>query len=597
MSELRLLASLRRRGNGRLDAWCDPAPADPSIAEVVAAANGGPSAAGWLVSGGEPTLREDLPELLRALSDAGAPRLGLVSDGLALASERAARDLASFGLRRLRVGFHCARSDAHDWLVGLPGAARRAVRSMRAAAAAGLELEAEIVVTRPTMPYLEETVLVLARYGVRAVHFELFTPRRGSASDAIALTPRLGLLAPYVEAAVAAAGSSGLRAVLHDFPASAAGNAVELRAVEQWVEPLHRSWTGVAARFRPQSDGAPADYVEQFGWTELDSSATDHPGAEEVATVGVPSGPVPPPPRAGRAPATRVAFAIRQAARGALDADPLRGVPARPLPLSIRVAFGGPSRVACPNCGDAGAREPEPTRAIRIRLSKVAQEGARTLRVASAASVAHPEAGDLLRETTKLSFPRVEVAGECSALDELPEGELGRLRRLSRVDVALYGPDRDRHDAHAGRPGAFDAALRGARRLHDLTGVPVGSFAVLHDADPVLDYAAAWDERALPGEPAFRLSARGGSLNALADVARRLSPGLVRDALAAVLPPCLLTRGPALQPAAAAESGERSGSDRLGAYRACPHEGDCAAADRCPGLAEGWSAFGVEAIA
>src|SRR6185503_4981378 len=112
MSELRLLASLRRRGNGRLDAWCDPAPADPSIAEVVAAASGGPSASGWLVSGGEPTLREDLPELLRALSDAGAPRLGLVSDGLALASERAARDLVSFGLRRLRVGFHCARSDA-----------------------------------------------------------------------------------------------------------------------------------------------------------------------------------------------------------------------------------------------------------------------------------------------------------------------------------------------------------------------------------------------------------------------------------------------------------------------------------------------------
>jgi hypothetical protein len=170
----------------------------------------------------------------------------------------------------------------------------------------------------------------------------------------------------------------------------------------------------------------------------------------------------------------------------------------------------------------------------------------------------------------------------------------------------LYGPDAQRHEEHMGRKGAFEAALRGLRRLNELTGVAVGGYAVLHDAEPVAEFTAAWNRGALPGPHEFRLSPRGASLDALADAARRLPPGPARDALARVLPPCLLERPEDLPVPAPRERGwglgrnedlPRSGSDRLGSYGACPHENECAAAARCPGLAVGWSADGIRPLA
>jgi hypothetical protein len=293
-----------------------------------------------------------------------------------------------------------------------------------------------------------------------------------------------------------------------------------------------------------------------------------------------------------------VRFAAQQAARGVLSGDPLAGTAGRPTPTSIRISFAGPSRVACHHCGDAGPDRPEPARDVRIRLVRAAQEGAPVLRVASAASFAHPQAADLLREATRLCVPRVEAAGEGSALDEWPEGALARLAPLARVDVALYGPDAARHDTHMDRPGALEATLRGLERLARLTGTSTGAYAILHDPTPVADYAAQWARGVLPGPPAFRLSSRGAALESLAAGCLDLDDGAAREALAETLPACLVRGlGSARAPHTSEEAWgngrqERippSGSDRYGTYEPCPRRAECAQSQRCPGLPAGWT--------
>jgi hypothetical protein len=261
--------------------------------------------------------------------------------------------------------------------------------------------------------------------------------------------------------------------------------------------------------------------------------------------------------------------------------------------------------VSCPDCGDREITAVEPSRAIRRKLVRVAQEGAPLLRIADAGSLAHPAAADLLAETGLLCFSRVEVAGEASALSKVLDQDLRRMSHLARFDVALYGADAASHDAHAGQPGAFDAALAGARRLATVANVPVGAYAVLHDGSALRTFARAWEEGSLPGEPFFRLARHGASLASLADAACGLGEGKAKDAIARVLPPCLMARSPEVHPAARSAPAfaewpggatAPSGSDRYGTYDACPLAAECMAAPRCPGLAAGWTADGIHAL-
>ncbi len=175
--------------------------AEPDAARVAEAAAGH---AAVLLTGGEPTLRADLPRLLAACAEAGAA-VRIRTDGLALGRAAALAPLQRAGLTGLRVLLASARRDAHDWLVGLSGAATAASRAVRVATAAGLPVEVEIPIARPTAPLLAETVNVAARLGASAVHLRLLGPAEVAPDDRVALLaePRL-LVGPLADARRAA---------------------------------------------------------------------------------------------------------------------------------------------------------------------------------------------------------------------------------------------------------------------------------------------------------------------------------------------------------------------------------------------------------
>jgi hypothetical protein len=606
--EIRIFAHGIWRTHGQLDR--EDEPRSPSADDILMSAADTLSASRWWLTGGEPTLRPDLPALLSTLHSAGAPPLGLVTDGQALTSEAVVAALGKAGLAAVRIQLHSGRADAHDWLVGLKGAAKRVRRAMQTCASAGLRVEVETVITRSTAPYLEETVAFAARLGASTI---VLRPPRAigpAGKDYVTVSPRLALLEPVLRGALSVARRQPMLAMVEGLPRCVVGeHAVLLTAAHirhiGHTEPI----PGVSPRCDgcqgpPHCDGARSAYVDRFGWTELRSVDNQ---VERVDPTPIPfsEGAVPPPPRALRRPATRVRFATQQAARHSLGGDPMAGVARFDEPNSIRVSFDGASRVSCPQCGDHGrSTEPTATRTIKQRLVEAAQQGAPLLRVASAASLAHPDVGHLLADCRRLSFPEIEICGEASALDELTDREMRRTRGITRVYAALYGPDAPRHDAHVGRPGAFSATLNGLHRMSELMGAHAVSYAVLHNEADLIDFSAAWQDGELPGDPAFRLSPRGGSLHQLAEAAHAL-PESVRYAIASNVPPCLLARPADVLPAeqstvawgdGSPEQSKPSGSDRLGTYNGCPHALTCSGSSSCPGLAEGWDSAGIAPI-
>ena len=443
----------------------DPSLADPSLAELLALLPTGPL---WL-GGGEPTLRPDLPALVQA---AARPGLGLRTDGLALVDVELPRRLRAWGLRRVRIPLHAARPEAHDWLVDQPGAARRVTRALRACLAAGLEVQVEAAVTRPTMDLLPETVAAAAALGAIEVHLRLPCP---APDERVTIYPRLGLAEPLLERAARAARTAGVGLWIHGFPACALGSARDRLAPPEPVlhprglrpSPVDLAPGCPACPGLGGCPGLPAAYADLFGRAELDDRCS-RPGADQLLDPGTGDGPpgTPPPPRAGRAPATRLSFAVAQAARGDLAGDPLRGVPGLVIPPALTIAFAP----------DA------PTRGLRQELCRLAQVGSPVLRIDDAHSLRHPEVGALLRECVRLGFQRVEIAGPVQALASLTDRDLVALKGLSRVEAWVRGPDRAAHDAVEGE-GSWATTQEILARMARLSKAEVGIRVVEHAAE------------------------------------------------------------------------------------------------------------------
>jgi hypothetical protein len=251
MNERWIHVTARLRGTPRLD---DPelaaVPEDPSIDALrTLAEDGGRSI---VLAGGEPTLRADLPELIAALRGAS-----LRTDGLALRSPGAVQPLRAAGLASVRVLLHSAQPAAHDWLVGMPGAARAAMRALQVAAEAGLRTEIEAALTRSTAPVLAQLVELAERLGVRAVFVRGLADRGAATREP--LTVALGLLGAPLDAARVAATRGRVRLVVHDLPKSALPELASVVALPDAVEHAfvaHPDWDEVRASYAPRAEVA-----------------------------------------------------------------------------------------------------------------------------------------------------------------------------------------------------------------------------------------------------------------------------------------------------------------------------------------------------
>lgn len=553
-----------------------------TLNEIVERAKGADGRQGVLLLGGGDLIRRgDLWELLAELIRLRSGNLGVCTSGYGVNTPVVER-LRSIGVKRVCIPFHCGRQDAHDWLVGQPGALKMAHRAIRTCVDAGVLTTAEVVLTRPTAPYLAETIEVLARAGVQAVCVRRLMAGDTDGPGFVSLSPRLSLLEPSLEQAAAVALTRRVRLTLRDLPLCVAPRLRPLFAPadsEAWVMSdgtvRARAEAGVGCALCPggrQCAGAPQDYVSRFGWEEFTDPWSSPVRMEEDVTA-----------QTSAAVSSPMVFTWR-----------------------------GPQRVRCEACTDAADEKPtvppscEATRLVRFRLVQAARYRPSVLRLVGAELLAHPQSALLIYDALRL-FPRVEVAGEASAVADWSELDLRHMKDLHRLDVALYGPDAATHDAHCGIPGAFAAMLRGIDRLGAETAVPIGAYAVLHDARLVAAFAEAWESGRLPGTPRFRLSARGGSLEELARCAGALPDGPTRQALAAVLPHCLLEQeGLAVRgngehaPSAVSDGAQRwiesgrsvpyhpCGSDPLGAFEACEDGAPSCAVSGCLGKAVGW---------
>jgi MoaA/NifB/PqqE/SkfB family radical SAM enzyme len=128
------------------------------------------------LTGGEPTIRQDIAELISYAREAGYKKICIITNGLRLADDAFLAQLIESGLNDILFSLHGPNRQVHEALTQTPGSFDKLLQAMRNAKARGLRMRSNTVVNGISYRYLEETAELLCGLGVKVVNFILFNP-------------------------------------------------------------------------------------------------------------------------------------------------------------------------------------------------------------------------------------------------------------------------------------------------------------------------------------------------------------------------------------------------------------------------------------
>ncbi|MDF1564253.1 MAG: radical SAM protein [Deltaproteobacteria bacterium] len=250
--------------------------AEPALRAALEAARASGSPGVWLV-GGEPTLREDLPQLIGLAREVGFSRVGLQTNGRRLAYGGYRQDLLAAGLTDLEVSLQGSSADCHDHLTRVPGAFEQTLRGLRGLSGSGLRLGLATLLDRSNFRHLGELLRLALRLEAQHLRWSFPQDRGEVRQDPRRVGPRLTLLAPRLRAVadqLAAAGGGAPRPSLAGVPDCHHPEGFR-RGPADLSEGLRTFGEACAAcPSRESCPGLAAGYARHHGTAELTPPAT-----------------------------------------------------------------------------------------------------------------------------------------------------------------------------------------------------------------------------------------------------------------------------------------------------------------------------------
>ena len=114
-------------------------------------------------TGGEPTLRSDLPELVETAKDIGM-RVNLITNGTSI-TQSLAKELAEAGLDSAQVSLEGPDEKIHDAMTQVPGSFKKTLRGIEALRQTGIHLHTHTTITTINEPHLERQLALIKSLG------------------------------------------------------------------------------------------------------------------------------------------------------------------------------------------------------------------------------------------------------------------------------------------------------------------------------------------------------------------------------------------------------------------------------------------------
>ena len=160
------------------------------------------------LTGGEPLLRTDLPQILEFLQKRRV-QVTVISNGRLL-DEPTAASLVQGGVGLFELPLLSHRREIHDELSGAPGAWDAVLAAMANVRLHHGQVVAAFVATRKNIEHLHETIRLAFAFGARGIMFNRFNPGGRGREHLAELLPSVNQVRDALEVAEAAAVEFGL---------------------------------------------------------------------------------------------------------------------------------------------------------------------------------------------------------------------------------------------------------------------------------------------------------------------------------------------------------------------------------------------------
>lgn len=263
---------------------------DKSTAELKRILDEGRSEVDEVVfTGGEITLRKDLPELVAHAKGLGFRLIQLQTNGRVLASERALGELVEAGANEIAPAIHGPNEEIHDALTQAKRSFRQTVKGVMNAKKLGVPVVINSVITRANYQHLPEMAQLFVALRADQYQFAFVHPLGTAARHFDEIVPRFGEIEPFVRAGLHVGIRAGVRCMTEAIPLCFLGRLY--RHAAEWIIPrtkifdddrivadytefrLHEGkLKGPACRgcaLEAQCEGPWREYPEHFGWDEF----------------------------------------------------------------------------------------------------------------------------------------------------------------------------------------------------------------------------------------------------------------------------------------------------------------------------------------
>lgn len=243
-----------------------------------------------VLTGGEVTLRRDLPTLVERAHELGFRVIQIQTNGRRLADEQLCDRLFEAGVTEFSPALHGSTAEAHDYLTRAPGSFRQTARGIINVKRRGGRVVTNTVITRSTYRQLAELGRLLVKLGVDQYQLAFPHPLGSTAANFASIVPRLTLIAPFVKAGLDPGIRAGRRVMTEAIPYCFLTDGYEDYAAER-IMPRTRIFDAESvlddystyrlaegkAKGPPcerclwnvDCEGPWREYPERFGWDEL----------------------------------------------------------------------------------------------------------------------------------------------------------------------------------------------------------------------------------------------------------------------------------------------------------------------------------------
>jgi len=153
-------------------------------------------------SGGEPTIRPDLPELVAYAKKLGFRTICLITNGIRMSDKDYTLKLVEAGLNDVLFSIEGYNSEIHEYLTRVPNSFEKLIRAIYNVKELNVKFRTNTTVTRFNFPHLTELSELIVKLEPKAVNFILFNDWSNACNVASELACKYSEASPYLKKAI-----------------------------------------------------------------------------------------------------------------------------------------------------------------------------------------------------------------------------------------------------------------------------------------------------------------------------------------------------------------------------------------------------------